>query len=198
MADDTLETNGEAVETPLNGLKIEDGASDVDMKETIARDPQGDLSSQSGDVKSSPADAEQAAKAESRSPVKEEEEDEEEDKNGSQTPKPQDGLHEETVAGDVRVVLEPGKPPKLSRKASEKVIARSPRVFDHLPDATEEATQSFQVIKDCIYGSKYMGYSEHDSLDCDCSEDWSECDLLFYFFLDPVNWLSRAHTVVLI
>lgn len=68
---------------------------------------------------------------------------------------------------------------KLSRKASRKAAAsQAPRLFDHLDDVTEEATSGFQIIKDCIYGSKYMGYSEHDALDCDCSEEWSEYFLL--------------------
>lgn len=45
-------------------------------------------------------------------------------------------------------------------------------LFDHLPDATEESCKGFQVINDCLYGSKHMGASQHDALDCDCAEDW--------------------------
>lgn len=62
--------------------------------------------------------------------------------------------------------------PKVSRKASSKARCRTPPRFDHLPDATEESTKSFQVIQDCLYGSKHMGSSEHDALDCDCAEEW--------------------------
>lgn len=62
--------------------------------------------------------------------------------------------------------------PKLSRKSSAKVRARTPPLFDHLPDATEEAKGDFQVIADCLYGSKNMGSSVHDAMDCDCAEEW--------------------------
>lgn len=64
--------------------------------------------------------------------------------------------------------------PKMSRKASSKAQARlrTPPRFDHLPDATQESTKAFQIISDCLYGSKHMGSSEHDALDCDCAEEW--------------------------
>ncbi|KAK7728733.1 histone methyltransferase set2 [Cytospora paraplurivora] len=64
--------------------------------------------------------------------------------------------------------------PKLSRKSSTKIMARSPLLFDHLPDATEDSTNAFQIISDCLYGSKHMGSSEHDALDCDCAEEWRD------------------------
>ena len=87
---------------------------------------------------------------------------------------PESGDGQEIIGGEVTVVVEDGKPPKLSRKASQKVISRPAPLFNDLPDATEEATSEFSVIKDCIYGGKYMGHSEHDSLDCDCSAEWSK------------------------
>ncbi|KAH8752563.1 hypothetical protein F5883DRAFT_203437 [Diaporthe sp. PMI_573] len=62
--------------------------------------------------------------------------------------------------------------PKLSRKPSSKAVSRTPPLFDHLPDVTEEAKTTFQVIPDCLYGSKNMGASEHDALDCDCAEEF--------------------------
>ena len=62
--------------------------------------------------------------------------------------------------------------PKLSRKSSSKAVSRTPLLFDHLPDVTEESMTAFQVIPDCLYGSKNMGSSEHDALDCDCAEEW--------------------------
>jgi hypothetical protein len=82
--------------------------------------------------------------------------------------------HEEIIDGEVALKLVPGKPPKLSRKSSQRVMSRPPQLFDHLPDSTPEAITTFQVIRDCIYGSKYMGSSEHDALGCDCSEEWSK------------------------
>lgn len=89
---------------------------------------------------------------------------------GSHTPKSADE-NETMLGGEVIVKVENGKP-KLSRKASQKVISRPAPLFDDLSDSTKEATSVFQVIKDCIYGSKYMGSSEHDALGCDCSEEW--------------------------
>jgi histone-lysine N-methyltransferase SETD2 len=65
-----------------------------------------------------------------------------------------------------------GPQPKISRKASHKVQQRPAMLFDHLPDATEESCKNFQVINDCLYGSKHMGASQHDALDCDCAEEW--------------------------
>lgn len=65
-------------------------------------------------------------------------------------------------------------PPKLSRKVSSKplVVRAAAMLFDHLPDATQEACETYRVINDCLYGSRNMGSSEHDVLDCDCSEEW--------------------------
>jgi histone-lysine N-methyltransferase SETD2 len=62
--------------------------------------------------------------------------------------------------------------PRLSRKSSQKVEKTPPKLFDHLPDDTGVACDTFQVINDCLYGSKHMGSSEHDALDCDCAEEW--------------------------
>ena len=73
-----------------------------------------------------------------------------------------------------------GSTPKLPRKDSQKAAGqgRSPRLFDHLPDATQEAYGHFQVINDCLYGSRHMGSSEHDALDCDCAEEWRKYPVL--------------------
>ncbi|PKS11932.1 hypothetical protein jhhlp_001227 [Lomentospora prolificans] len=62
--------------------------------------------------------------------------------------------------------------PKLSRKLSQKPMKREPKLFDETPDATDEACSSFKVIPDCLYGSKNMGSTDNDALDCDCKEDW--------------------------
>jgi histone-lysine N-methyltransferase SETD2 len=106
-----------------------------------------------------------ARKSRSQSPIKKQ--------SASQTPKSEDD-EEEIIGGDITFTVEPGKAPKLSRKSSQKVVARPPNLFDDVEDSTEEAVTVFQVIKECIYGAKNMGNSEHDILDCDCSEQWSE------------------------
>lgn len=75
--------------------------------------------------------------------------------------------------------------PKMSRKGpSSKPRPRTPPRFDHLPDATEESMKAFQVINDCLYGSKHMGSSEHDALDCDCAEEWRK---YIYTLTPPLN-----------
>ena len=63
---------------------------------------------------------------------------------------------------------------KMGRAASSK--GPPPRIaplFDHLPDATSEATSSFQVIESSTYQNKYLGFTE-SALECDCSEEWGQ------------------------
>ncbi|GAP87448.1 putative histone-lysine N- H3 lysine-36 specific [Rosellinia necatrix] len=63
--------------------------------------------------------------------------------------------------------------PKVSRKASQKP-PRPTNLLTDLPDVTSESCEHFQVIPDCLYGSKALGSTDHDSLDCDCSEEWRD------------------------
>lgn len=81
--------------------------------------------------------------------------------------------HEETVGGAVTVKLEPGQPPKLARSSSHKVWSRPAPLFDDSPSKTDEAKTKFEAIPACIYGSKYMGSTEH-GMDCDCAEEWGK------------------------
>lgn len=63
---------------------------------------------------------------------------------------------------------------KSSAKASRSATPSSRpnrTLFDQLPDATTEATSQFQVIANCLYGSKNMGSSDNDAFDCDCAEE---------------------------
>ena len=80
---------------------------------------------------------------------------------------------QEVIGGDITLKMEPGKAPKLSRATSQKVVARPPPLFSHLPDATADATSTFEVLSDCHYAAKYLGYTE-PALDCDCTEQWGE------------------------
>ncbi|KAF7553087.1 hypothetical protein G7046_g7193 [Stylonectria norvegica] len=64
------------------------------------------------------------------------------------------------------------KPLKLSRKASQKQISRPPQLFADLPDVTSDSRKFFQLIPDCLYGSKHLGSTDNDSLDCECREEW--------------------------
>ncbi|KAL2361160.1 histone methyltransferase set2 [Blastomyces dermatitidis] len=89
----------------------------------------------------------------------------------SPSEKDEDEEPKEKVPGSITVKLEPGQPPKLSRTASQKVVSRPAQLFNHLADCTAEATSTFQLIDDCTYASKYMGYTEH-AMECDCTEEW--------------------------
>jgi len=82
-----------------------------------------------------------------------------------------DHEQEEVVGGDITLKMEPGKAPKLSRTATQKIRSKPPLLFLDLPDATEEARRTFVTLPECTYGAKYMGTTEH-ALECDCSEEW--------------------------
>ena len=87
----------------------------------------------------------------------------------------------DVIGGEITVKLEPGKPPKLSRAASQKVVPKAPELFGHYEDKTEEATRSFEVISSCIYSSKYIGYTDL-SMDCECIEEWGKHYMHFRSF----------------
>lgn len=88
---------------------------------------------------------------------------------------------EETLCGDGASTPEAGQA-KPSRKAPQKPVQPEYPLFSHLPDATEESCREFQVISDCLYGSKNMGSTDNDALDCDCREDLRE----FFFSSLPL------------
>ena len=62
--------------------------------------------------------------------------------------------------------------PRMSRKASQKAASAPATLFTHLPDVTAESKEHFEVIESCMYGSKILGSSKQDALDCDCAEEW--------------------------
>ncbi|KAM5345386.1 hypothetical protein ACJ41O_011248 [Fusarium nematophilum] len=67
------------------------------------------------------------------------------------------------------------KATRLSRKASQKLAAsREPVLYNHLPDVTDESRNHFQLIPDCLYGSKHLGSTDNDALDCECREEWRD------------------------
>lgn len=100
-------------------------------------------------------------------------------------PSEEDALITSSVGGDITLKQEPGKPPKLARSASQKVIARPPQLFDHLPNSVNEACESFEVIGNCIYSSKYMGHTEH-AMECDCAEEWGKFSLHIFFLFSLI------------
>ena len=165
MADNKERVKSEAADAELSlaAVKLEsDRTSDEEALDTIRLGSSKLETSTPQDHVASPAEL--AGKPKMYIPVK------------SQSPAPSPGSEraerEEMVGGDITIELEPGKAPKLSRTASQKVLARPPPLFDHLPDDTSLATSTFQVIPDCIYGSKNMGSSDQEALGCECAEEW--------------------------
>lgn len=81
------------------------------------------------------------------------------------------------LGGDITVKQEPGRPPKLERKASQKVTARSPPLFDDYEDKTHEARSTFDILDQCTYASKALGKSpffEDEENGCECAEEWGK------------------------
>ena len=95
------------------------------------------------------------------------------DEAGEQSPLKMNAEGEEIVEGEISLKMEPGEPPKLARTSSHKIPTRTSPLFDHLPDRTHEATQTFQLMTDCSYRPKGLGNTEH-SMECDCGEEWGE------------------------
>ncbi|CAF9914110.1 MAG: histone methyltransferase set2 [Alectoria fallacina] len=89
-----------------------------------------------------------------------------------QSPSTRSGKLEEVVGGEVTVKLEPGHPPKLARSTSHKIISKPAPLFHDYPSKTEESKHTFQLLEQCSYTSKYIGSTEHGSMDCDCTEEW--------------------------
>ena len=112
------------------------------------------------------------SRSSSRSPVRKEEGEEDEQNSTGKDDHHADKL-EEKVGGDIIVKLEPGQPPKLTRSSSQKVVARPPQLFSHLPDSTAEAEATFDLMDACTYANKFMGYTEH-AMECDCAEEWGK------------------------
>lgn len=96
----------------------------------------------------------------------------------------------------ISIKREPSQPPKLARSASQKVVPRTPCLFDDLPDSTADARATFQTLEFCTYTNKNMGYTEH-AMECDCNEEWGKlnpsyyCTLLRYINIKmPLELLS--------
>lgn len=86
--------------------------------------------------------------------------------------------HEDTVGGDLTVKVEPGRAPKLSRTTSHRVVTGPRQLFADLPDATNEAKSTFDVILDCTYAARHLGTTEQ-ALECDCSEEWGKTSSIY-------------------
>ena len=155
--------------------KVEEGIKDMKIK---SEDSSGDEEA-SGTIRVGEIEQSSTHTSGNSSPTKME------DKSTTQSPKKRPstsnspikgkGEDEQILGGGITLKLEPGQPPKLSRTASQKVVARAPQTFDHYEDKTQEATGVFQVITECSYSAKYLGSTEH-AMECDCAEEWGKHD----------------------
>lgn len=171
MADDARDIKSEAVDTALGEMKIEEERGSDGPHETTASNGKYEDAPTPGDIKRSRSGT-PAQKSTPRSPPK--------NSSASQTPKSDYEEDEEVIGGDITLTVEPGKAPKLSRKSTQKVAARPALLYNDLPDSTEDSLSVFQIIPECLYGSKSMGKSKMSDdddgpIDCDCSEHRSKC-----------------------
>jgi len=89
------------------------------------------------------------------------------------TPREPKAEHEEIIAGQITVKMEPGQPPKLARSSSSKIVPRAPQLFADYENKTGQAKSTFEVLNHCTYAAKYLGSTEH-AMECDCSEEWGK------------------------
>ncbi|KAJ4289551.1 histone methyltransferase set2 [Kalmusia sp. IMI 367209] len=104
---------------------------------------------------------------------------------------PDADAHEEVLGGEITLKMEPGKAPKLSRTASQKILSRPPLLYRHLPDVTQEAKATFDVLLECTYANKHLGTTEH-ALECDCSEEWDSKERINNACGDDSDCINRA------
>jgi hypothetical protein len=108
----------------------------------------------------------------------------------SGSPSPASSVHEETLGGDITLMVEPGKAPKLSRAASRVVKRASPLYLD-LPDATDDAKQTFDVLPQCTYANKHIGTTD-PALECDCGEEWDAVEKINNACGEDSDCINRA------
>lgn len=159
--------NGEGLESDVRGITLkEEENGDVDMDTIPVTHPvksERSASVAGEDLTTTGPNTPRSTKKASRSPIKSEQ----------MAQSPAVKHDEEMVGGDIELKLEPGKPPKLQRKASQKVERRPPPLFFDYENKTAEATSAFTVLSECVYANKYLGTTEH-ALECDCAEEWGK------------------------
>ncbi|KAF1961280.1 hypothetical protein CC80DRAFT_234792 [Byssothecium circinans] len=165
MSDTSSENAGE-LEPELRDMEIEEGAGMEEESEgsdevrvKVERNPSRMLTP----IQIPPRPK---SSSKSQSPVKQ---------SPSDASTPNSDAHEEVLGGEITLKMEPGKAPKLSRKASQKVVSRTPPLYLDLPDSTEAAKATFAVLPECTYANKSLGTTEH-AFECDCSDEWDPID----------------------
>lgn len=99
--------------------------------------------------------------------------------------------HEETLGGDITLKMEPGKAPKLSRTAAQKVVTRPPPLYLDLPDSTEAAKETFVVLPECTYANKTIGTTD-PALECDCQEEYDSATTKNHACGEDSDCINRA------
>ncbi|KAF1844950.1 uncharacterized protein K460DRAFT_284299 [Cucurbitaria berberidis CBS 394.84] len=113
-------------------------------------------------------------------------------KQDSEAPSPSSSAQEEeTVGGDITLKMEPGKAPKLSRTASQKVVSRPPPLYLDLPDSTGTAKETFVVLPECTYANKHIGTTD-PALECDCGEEWDSVAKVNHACGEDSDCINRA------
>ncbi|KAF2016498.1 hypothetical protein BU24DRAFT_328480, partial [Aaosphaeria arxii CBS 175.79] len=163
MSDSESEKKTVRLEPVLRDMKIEEGQPHVAESEDAKVKLEDDRLGRTPTPMSIPSKTK--SRSTSHSPVK----------RSPSSSTPVDEKQEEIVGGEVTLKMEPGKAPKLTRKASQKVVSKPPPLYLDLPDVTEEAQKLFSVLTECTYGNKSLGTTE-PALECDCSEEWDAED----------------------
>ncbi|CAO2648234.1 Nn.00g075010.m01.CDS01 [Neocucurbitaria sp. VM-36] len=172
MSDSESEKKSAQLEPELRDMKLEEGATPAGKRNGTPQVKAEDAESLGRAPTPLAIPPRLKARSKSQSPVV---------KQDSEAPSPgSSAQEEETVGGDITLKMEPGKAPKLSRTASQKIVSRPPPLYLDLPDATEAAKETFVVLSECTYANKHIGTTD-PALECDCGEEW-----------DPVAKVNHA------
>ena len=155
------------IEAGIEEMHLENGTGDRKMGHLHM-----DVLKQESDGSTTPSPLIDGCNSASQSPMKQEK--------SSHSPEGSPPSHEEVIGGDVTLKMDPGQPPKLARSTSQKVVAGPPKLFNDAASKTDEARKTFQTLHECIYSSKWIGSTEHDSMECECAEEWGKIDTLSF------------------
>ena len=169
MSDDEKDWKADSLETEVREMNIK-AESPSGQDGLATHGGSGIIKEEHGTANDTPIKQEARSRSNLESPIK--------SQSAAQSPQVKSD-NEETIGGEIVVKVEPGQAPKLSRKSSQKVIQRPPQLFLDLPDKTEEAETSFEVMPDCTYANKYIGTTDH-ALECECQEEWGMSLACFY------------------
>ena len=170
MTEDKRSRRSRVLEASVEELHLENGNTKKELGRLRTEEIKEETASSNGQ---SPRDV--PMKSNTQSPTKHEK--------ASRSPYTGSEKQEDIIGGEVRVKLEPGQPPKLSRSTSQKIVSRPAPLFSDWPSKIEEAKGTFQLLPQCTYSSKYIGSTEHGSMDCDCAEEWGKATSISYSIL---------------